>query len=49
MKKIAAFKKHQKVLKRHKMSHLFWVVVQDLDKIMICKNRFTGEFRCIKK
>ena len=46
-------KKHQKVLKRHKMRPLFWVVVREVsresDTILICKNRITGEFRWISK
>ena len=42
-------KNHRKVLKRHKMSHLFWVVVRENESILICKNWITGEYRCISK
>ena len=49
-KETAALKKERrKVMKRHKMRPLFWVVVKELDTLLICKNRITGEFRCISK
>lgn len=37
------------VLERHKMRPMFWAVVRDLDTVLVCKNRITGEFRCISK
>ena len=48
-KKDAALKKHQKVLKRHKMRPIFWVVTRELEDGLICRNWITGEFRFISK
>ncbi len=42
-------KRDREALKSHKMRPLFWVVVREMDTILICKNRVTGEFRCISK
>ena len=38
-----------KVLKRHGLNPLSWVVVKEFPSSMIVKNRFTGEFKHIGK
>ena len=42
-------KEQQVVLRKNGLNSINWVVVKDLNRSMIVKHRFTGEFKMIDK
>ena len=42
-------KEQSGVLAKHGLNPLFWVVVKEFPSSMIVKNKFTGEFKHIRK
>lgn len=42
-------KEQAEAMKKIGMNPMFWVVIRDLHKSMIVKNRLTGEFKVLEK
>lgn len=42
-------KEQQEALRKNGLNSINWVVVKDLNRSMIIKHRFTGEFKVIYK
>lgn len=42
-------KEQAEVMKRHKLSPVFWVVTKEHEKALVVMHRVTREFRCIAK